>query len=990
MTVAGTTDPLVDVSLERGFLPDVPVATTRTDAAGHFTFSGIPVASGYNAFIVTATSTAGNTSSAAASYSSLAPDTSPPQITLQLAHDTGGDGLTRDPTVSGVVVTSDQVTDMRVSVNGSPLVEAAGALVNGRFSLSRSALESILGGPLADGPVSVAVVATNSNGVASAPVELDFTLDTTRPPTPDVLQIDAAPISPGQFITNASVLTIHTGLSVATAEVVLYANGVEIARQTGAEPLQFQVAPPQGQVEYLAQAVDAAGNVSFFTAPLDVTIDRTMAPPTVTLDPLSVNATFGAGAHTTLSQVILDGTAKPGATISLLGTPLVTTANAFGRFTLSGVPVVPGDNLLRLRSTDSAGNTAEVTLTVTMHDVTAPSVSLSLVNDTGIDAQDRWTNDPTLRGVVDDASTITTLEASINNGPFTSVLGHLTSDVVVLDATLLAQLNGGSLDDGQFTLQLRAGDAAANVSQPTTIQVLLTRVPPPATIAPSLKSTSDTGASAFDRITNLASPEIRLFAQRNSLVTFYEGDTELGQAYSTGVATIMPTALADGVHSITATISDQAGNTSERTPALVLTVYTTPPTVPSFSLDAAQLDPVRADYTTADEVTLHGHTTTETGEPPATLQVVVGPADSPTYTATVSADASGDFTFDNVPLTVGDNLVTVVAIDVAGNTSQFSLTLTRGELLPPLIVAQATGGPLVYTATVSGTVMAETSVTSFRAGFDGAAADQYVDVLADLAGGGFTFSPERLVQINGAPLSAGPHVLHLVATDSRGLSSPAADVSFTLDTSPQASVDTSVTFDGASGLYTYTFTLHGPAGADWAIDQLSIPVPLTDAISNLVTPSGMVGTIGGWRRRRCLEGEQFERRGGTGRATDLRLQESRPARGRRRRPRGDQHARRAGDPGNRAPARSDRAGRPGRARRLFAPGRRRARRQRRRRRAGQRSGERTGRDRQRRHECLGGRGPRQCRRQLHLHAGHSLRWPVRGRNGDRSLCLLGQ
>ncbi len=260
---------------------------------------------------------------------------------------------------------------------------------------------------------------------------------------------------------------------------------------------------------------------------------------------------------------------------------------------MSGVPIQPGANTLHIRATDAAGNTAEATLTVTMHDITAPSVSLSLVDDTGIDAQDRWTNDPTLQGVVDDASAIVTLEASINGGPLISVLSHLTSDVVVLDEVVLEELNGGPLEDGQFTVQLQAVDVAGNVSEPDIIQVLLTRTPPPATIAPSLLSSSDTGASAFDRITNLASPEIRLFAQRSSLVTFYEGDTELGHAYSTGIASIMPTALSDGVHMITATIADQAGNVSERTPALTLTVYTTPPTVPSFSLDAAQLDPVR-------------------------------------------------------------------------------------------------------------------------------------------------------------------------------------------------------------------------------------------------------------------------------------------------------------------------------------------------------------------------------------------------------------
>ncbi len=328
VTVAGTTDPLADIVLARGALPNIPVAVTQADAAGNFTLTGIPVATGFNTFIVTATSAAGNTSSATGSYTSLAPDTSPPQIALRLANETGGNGVTSDPAVTGTVIAAGRIVDFRVSVNGSPLVGALGALSGGRFTLSRSVLESIVGGPLTDGSVNVRAVATSSSGVASSSVELSFTLDTTRPPTPDALSIEAAPLGSGGFITNVSMLTINTGLSATTAEVVLYANGIEIARQTGAEPLQFQVTPAEGQVEYVAQAVDAAGNVSFFTAPIDVTFDRTMPPPSVTLDPSSANANFGAGAHTTLNQVILDGTAKPGATVSLLGTPLITTASA--------------------------------------------------------------------------------------------------------------------------------------------------------------------------------------------------------------------------------------------------------------------------------------------------------------------------------------------------------------------------------------------------------------------------------------------------------------------------------------------------------------------------------------------------------------------------------------------------------------------------------------------------------------------------------------
>ena len=461
-------------------------------------------------------------------------------------------------------------------------------------------------------------------------------------------------------------------------------------------------------MEYVAQAVDAAGNVSFFTGPVDITFDRTMAPPIVSLDPTSSASGFGPGAQTTLNQIIIDGTAKPGATVILVGTPFFTTANSSGKFTITGVAVKPGPNSFDVRESDIAGNMADSTFVVTMHDITPPTVSLTLVNDTGFDAHDVWTNDPTTRVVVDDASPITLLQASINGGPWLNVLTRLTSDVVTLDIPLLTQINGGTLPDQQLVIAIQAGDAAGNVAQTVTLPVLLTRTPPPANVAPSLVSSSDTGASPFDNVTRLANPVIRLFAQRGSLVTFYEGATQIGQAFSTGVATITPTPLADGTHSITATIEDQAGNVSGHTPVLTLTIDTVAPAVPTLTLDAAQQDPVRANYTVAAQVTLHGTT-----EPGATVQLVGFAGIVP-----VTADSGGNFAFANVPLAVGDNLLTVQAADLAGNTSQLHATMTRGQLLPPAISAHPVGSPTGPTATVFGSVSSETSVTTFSAGFD--------------------------------------------------------------------------------------------------------------------------------------------------------------------------------------------------------------------------------------------------------------------------------
>ena len=118
---------------------------------------------------------------------------------------------------------------------------------------------------------------------------------------------------------------------------------------------------------------------------------------------------------------------------------------------------------------------------------------------------------------------------------------------------------------------------------------------------------------------------------------------------------------------------------------VVLTVKTTKPTVPVFHLDASLQDPVQgATYTTSTTAILDGQT-----DPGATVQIV-GTTD------TTTADANGDFSFSDLSLNAGPNTIVVQAIDIAGNTSEYSLTITSGPLMPPVISGQPVGGALSH------------------------------------------------------------------------------------------------------------------------------------------------------------------------------------------------------------------------------------------------------------------------------------------------------
>ncbi len=114
---------------------------------------------------------------------------------------------------------------------------------------------------------------------------------------------------------------------------------------------------------------------------------------------------------------------------------------------------------------------------------------------------------------------------------------------------------------------------------------------------------------------------------------------------------------------------------------------TTPPATPTFDLAPASDSGTRGDgQTDQASVTLVGRTDPNT---PVTL--------APTG-ASATSDASGNFTFTNVPLTVGSNTFTVVATDSAGNKSQSQKVITRTGTNAPTVrtpiadVSLASGG----------------------------------------------------------------------------------------------------------------------------------------------------------------------------------------------------------------------------------------------------------------------------------------------------------
>jgi hypothetical protein len=134
--------------------------------------------------------------------------------------------------------------------------------------------------------------------------------------------------------------------------------------------------------------------------------------------------------------------------------------------------------------------------------------------------------------------------------------------------------------------------------------------------------------------------------------------------------------LTEGQHTIKIEATDVWGNKSNT--SIDFTVDSIAPLKPGFALSSGSDTGILGDYkTTLDKATLNGVT-----EANATVMLRNG------YTTvqTIQANATGQFTFTDVALNLGDNRLMLTATDAAGNRSIFQKTVSRTEIDPGDVV----------------------------------------------------------------------------------------------------------------------------------------------------------------------------------------------------------------------------------------------------------------------------------------------------------------
>ncbi|MDN8007947.1 Ig-like domain-containing protein [Burkholderia multivorans] len=737
----------------------VPDATVTADPSGTWTYTPstpLPVGTQIG---VTASDAAGNTSPSA-SVTVTGDVTAPAAPVIA--------GVTDDVgSVTGAIVSGGNTDDTTPTLTGTAEAGSTISVYDGTTLLGTTTADAsgnwsfTPASALGEGAHSLTVTATDSSGNVSTPsTAFDLTIDTTAPSVPTVNPTDGTSLS-GTAEAGATIQIDTNGDGTPDATVTADPSGAWTYTPSTPLPVGTQIS---------VTATDAAGNTSpsaSVTVTGDVTAPAAPVIAGVTDDVGSVTGAIVSGSSTDDTTPTLTGTAEAGSTISIYdGTTLLgtTTTDASGNWSFTPASALgEGAHSLTVTATDSSGNvsTPSTAFDLTI-DTTAPSVPT--VNPT---------DGTSLSGTAEAGATI----QIDTNGDGTP------------DATVTADPSGAWTYTPSTPLPVgtqigvTASDAAGNTSPSASVTVTGDVTAPAAPVIAGVADDvgSVTGAIVSGSSTDDTTPTLTGTAEAGSTISVYDGTTLLGTttADASGSWSFTPaSALGEGAHSLTVTATDSSGNVSTPSTAFDLTVDTTAPAAPAVNA--------------TDGTSLSG-----AAEAGATIQIDTNGDGTPD--ATVTADASGTWTYTpSTPLPVGTQ-VTVTASDAAGNTSlPTSVTVTGDVTAPtaPVIAGVTDDVGSVTGAIVSGGSTDDTTPTLSGTAEAGSTINVYDgtsllgSTTAD-ASGNWTFTPA-------AGLGEGAHAITVTASDASGnVSVPSAVFDLTVDATAPA-VPTVNPTDGTS------------------------------------------------------------------------------------------------------------------------------------------------------------------------------------------------
>ena len=590
----------------------------------------VPTALGDGTITVQATATdeAGNSSSAATG--SLTVDTVAPTVTVNSLVTKNS-----EPTLTGTVndaAPSSGIANVTVVVGGQTL---AATITGATWSVAVPTA-------LADGNFTVQATATDQAGDTSGTATGSLTVDTVAPT-----------VSVNSLVTKTNKPTLTGTVSDAAPSSGLAGVTVVVGGQTLTATITgntWTVAVPtalvDGTFSVTATATDNAANTGNGTGSL--TVDT--VAPTVT-----VNSLVTKNNKPTLTGTVNDAgpsSGIAGVTVLVGGQSLTATVTNNTWSVVVPTALADGAFTVTATATDDTANTASNTGSLTV-DTVAPTATVnSLVTKN---------NKPTLTGTVNDAA-----PSSGIAGVTVVVGGQTLTAIVTANAWSVAVPT--ALADGNYSVQVTAADTAGNSSVTATGSLTVDTVNPTVTVTSLVTNHNEPTLAGT---VHDASPSSGIA----SVTIVVGGQTLTATVTASTWSVAIPTALADGLYTVTATATDNATNSAGGSGSL--TIDTVDPTVTVNSLVAGNSEP-----------TISG--TVNDAAPSSGIAGVTVVVDGQTLTAIVSGTTWS--TIPTMPLTDGVYDVQATATDNAGNSGSIRAT---GALAVDTTVPTATVNSLI-------------------------------------------------------------------------------------------------------------------------------------------------------------------------------------------------------------------------------------------------------------------------------------------------------
>ena len=464
-------------------------------------------------------------------------------------------------------------------------------------------------GTLANGTWSITATDTHPTGGTSvASSALSITVDATAPSAPSGVDLATSSDSGSSSTDNATSDTTPTmsasGGSTGDTMTLTATNGTTTISCSYVLPASSCTMPTMtdGTWSVTATLTDPAGNTSTASSALSMTIDST-GPAGLTPD-LLAGSDLGSSPTDNVTSDNTPTITIPGQatgdvitiTAAKAGSTSVTCTYTVGASTNCTLgTLADGGWTITASVTDLAGNagtTLSLPITIDTSAPAAPSgVDLAAASDTGSSSTDNITSDntPTVSasgGTSGDTMTLTATKSGSANVTCTYVLPLTSCDL-------------GTLADGTWNVSATLTDPAGNTSTASSpLSITVDTTAPSAPTAVDLAAASDTGSSPTDNNTNDNTPTVSASGGTSgdtmTLTATKAGSANVSCSYVLPAASCDLGTLTDGTWSITATLTDPAGNTSTASSPLSITVNTSVPTAPTGVDLAASSDTGRS------------------------------------------------------------------------------------------------------------------------------------------------------------------------------------------------------------------------------------------------------------------------------------------------------------------------------------------------------------------------------------------------------------